>query len=198
MRIPVIFSAGLLIISGISACVQLAAEEQPTSWPLSVPWKGFATHPQPATTVLDKAYADGGISAEAKLAVAVAFDDAAWVAHPVPGHWEGYGPDWQIDGEAVFRLNLDLPASAAGKDLELCLGAIDDFDATFFNGEAVGKVDKNVLGFWTIERVYRVPGKLVVAGKNVLAVRVFDHFGGGGFTGPKEKMVLRLVEEPKK
>ena len=174
-----------------------AAKEQPTSWSLAVIWKAKAIHPQPSVNDLDKAYNDSGISPEAKAATATVFDDGDWSTHQTPGQWESYGPDWKIDGEVVYRVAIDLPQSAAGKELELCLGAIDDFDNTYLNGELVGKVDKNVLGFWTIERCYRIPGKLVLAGKNVIAVRIFDHFGGGGFTGPKEKMVIRFPIQPK-
>ena len=118
--------------------------------------------------------------------MALGVADAEWESHQVPGPWEGYGGDWSAaDGEAVFRVTIDLPAALADHDLELCLGAIDDFDTTFVNGEAVGHVDKSVLGYWALQRVYPVPARLAKAGKMLIAVRVFDHFGGGGFTGPK-------------
>lgn len=197
MRFALLYVMVLVAFGTQMAFGTLSAEDQSTSWPLDVVWKAKPIHPQPAATDLEKAYVDAGITPEAATAVARDFDDHDWTTHQTPGPWEGYGVDWNIDGEVVFRLAIDLPPSAAGKDLELSLGAIDDFDDTFFNGEPVGKVDKNVLGYWTVERLYRIPGKLVVAGKNVLAVRIFDHFGGGGFTGPKDKMVLRLLDAPK-
>lgn len=188
----------LFFILVLTTFGQLVAEDQPASWSLAVAWKAKAIHPKAAAADLDKAHADAGISTEAKAMVATTFDDGDWPTHQVPAQWENYGPDWIIDGEVVFRLTIDLPADVAGKDLEVSLGAIDDFDDTFFNGEPVGKVDKNVVGHWTVERIYRIPGRCVVAGKNVLAIRIFDHFGGGGFTGPKDKMVLRLADVPKK
>jgi hypothetical protein len=147
----------------------------------------------PPSKELSKAYSDPGISAAASAAVATAFDDHAWISHQVPGMWENYSVGWELDGEAVFRLSIELPASAAGKALIMGLGVIDDFDETFFNGKSVGRVDKNVLGYWTVERVYRIPGQLVVAGPNVIAVRIFDRIGGGGFIGPRTKMNLRLA-----
>ncbi len=198
----------LLLCAGIEcladSCLVAAeqvAEQVPvvhvSSWSLAVPWKAMPIHPLPQIANLDKAYADVGISAEATLAVATAFDDHAWLSYAVPNNWESYGAGWEIDGEAVFRVNVEMPATTVGKDLEISLGAIDDFDDTFFNGELIGRIDKNVLGYWTVERVYHVPGRLVVAGTNVIAVRIFDHFGGGGFVGPKNKMLLRVVDAAK-
>jgi hypothetical protein len=185
----------------ITAPAKSATAEAATSWSLAVPWKALATTPLPPSATaplppskeLSKAYSDPGISAAASAAVATAFDDHAWISHQVPGMWENYSVGWELDGEAVFRLSIELPASAAGKDLIMGLGVIDDFDETFFNGKSVGRVDKNVLGYWTVERVYRIPGQLVVAGPNVIAVRIFDRIGGGGFIGPRTKMNLRLA-----
>src|SRR5262249_12307735 len=44
--------------------------------------------------------------------------------------------------------------------------------------------------FWTAPRKYIVPGRLVRLGRNVIAVRVFDHFGDGGMTGPAADMSI--------
>ena len=118
MRLPLLF---ILLIATFG---QLVAEDQPTSWSLAVLWKAKVIHPQPPATDLEKAYADAGITVEAKAAVANTFDDSDWSTHQAPGQWESYGPEWNIDGEVVFRVVIDLPATAAGKDLELCLGEI--------------------------------------------------------------------------
>src|SRR5678815_955009 len=47
--------------------------------------------------------------------------------------------------------------------------------------------------YWSTPRRYTVPGRLVKAGPNVLAVRVFDHYGGGGFAGSPAQMNVRPV-----
>ncbi|MDA3959509.1 MAG: hypothetical protein PF961_01880, partial [Planctomycetota bacterium] len=96
-----------------------------------------------------------------------------WVDLRVPGTWPAFD---EQDGEAVFRLVLDLPESWAGRELTLSLGPIDDHDLTWFNGEQIAAGSG-----WNTPRSYRVPGRLVRAGRNVLAIRVFDDFGGGGF-----------------
>jgi hypothetical protein len=90
----------------------------------------------------------------------------------------------------VVRRILDIPQEWAGKGLTLSLGAIDDSEDTYFNGERIGHTDKSTPQFWSLKRSYTVPGQLVKAGKNVLAVRVFDHYGGGGFYASKEDFHL--------
>ena len=182
----------LLLLLACMCSVALAEEGE---FVLAGTWKAQLVGALPAAPSIDKAHIDPGISAAAKAAVALDFDDATWATVEVPKNWEGYGGEWsKADGEAVFRRWIDLPVGWEGKDFELCLGAIDDFDVTFVNGVQVGQVDKNTLGFWAYQRCYRIPGHLLKNGRNLIAVRVFDHFGGGGFTGPKEKMVLRLLK----
>jgi hypothetical protein len=87
------------------------------------------------------------------------------------------------DGEAVFRKEIVVPDSAAGKDLILALGGLDDFDNTYVNGVEVGHTDMNTASGWLAPRYYAVPGRLVKAGRNVIAVRLYDRFGEGGLVG---------------
>jgi sialate O-acetylesterase len=109
------------------------------------------------------------------------YDATAWKRMRLPQMWESAGMD--VDGAVWFRRELDVPAAWAGKDLTLKLGAIDDFDVTYFNGERVGATGAETPNSWVAERKYRVPGPLVRAGRNTVAVRVFDRMGGGGFGG---------------
>ncbi len=107
-----------------------------------------------------------------------AFDDAAWATMSLPGFWEGKGFP-EFDGVMWFRRTVDVPAGWAGRDLRLDLGAIDDNDTTYWNGEPVGATEGAGKA-----REYAVPGARVKAGRNVIAVRVVDLVGGGGFFGP--------------
>ncbi len=107
-----------------------------------------------------------------------------------PGVFEYFGPDWEKDGEVVFRKEVDIPSSWQGKELTLSLGSVDDFDDTYFNGVKVGHMDVNTPQFWCAPRKYVVPAKIVKEGKAVIVVRVFDHAGSGGFTGEKSQMYL--------
>ncbi len=88
-------------------------------------------------------------------------------------------------GEAVFRKTIEVPAAWGGKDLVMTLGAIDDYDTTFWNGEAIGTTQG-----WNTRREYIVPGRLVKAGKAVIAIRCFNNFGGGGLGGPVDAMYV--------
>jgi len=87
------------------------------------------------------------------------------------------------DGEAVFRKEIDVPRTVAGKDMVLALGVLDDFDSVYVNGVEVGHTDMKTANWWQTPRRYMVPGKLINAGKNVIAVRLFDRFNDGGFAG---------------
>jgi hypothetical protein len=100
------------------------------------------------------------------------------------------------DGEAVVRREINVPANLAGKDLKLQLGAVDDFDVTFWNGERVGGIGSENSSAWDTARDYIVPGRLVKAGRNVIAVRIWDHFGGGGFNALAADMTLSPVTGP--
>jgi sialate O-acetylesterase len=121
-------------------------------------------------------------------------DLAEWKKMTLPQLWENAG--LAIDGAVWFRKEINLPAGWSGKDLVLELGAIDDFDATYFNGIQVAATGLETPGSYAVPRKYPVPGSLVKSGRNVVSVRVFDHFGGGGFGGDAAEMRLRLKQDP--
>jgi len=112
----------------------------------------------------------------------VAFDDADWQTMQIPATWEST-ENMQIDGAVWFRTQVTIPPAWNGKDLILVLGAIDDFDQTYFNGVEVGSTGSETPGHWAHIRRYTVPGQLVKSGTAVIAVRAFDNFGGGGMVG---------------
>lgn len=97
-----------------------------------------------------------------------------WGKMPVPSLWEDNALPG-FDGIVAMQFELNLPKDAAGKDLLLCLGAVDDMDRTYFNGIPVGSCHIHDLA-----REYKVDGSLVKAGENVITVEVVDNGGGGG------------------
>ena len=107
------------------------------------------------------------------------FDDSAWPKMTLPTYWEQAGvPDY--DGTMWFRKKVNIPAAWAGKDLQLNIGAIDDYDVSYFNGAEIGHTE-----LFVYKRSYAIPGKLVKAGENTIAIRVFDNGGLGGINkGP--------------
>lgn len=122
----------------------------------------------------DPAYADPG------------FDDSGWTPSSVPNDGAAFA---SYDGFAWFRLKFKLPASAEGANLVASLGFIDDVDEAYLNGKRIGGsgvMPPNPSSQWFEKRLYPVPaGAPVFGGENVLAVRVYDMNGGGGwYAGP--------------
>jgi sialate O-acetylesterase len=114
-----------------------------------------------------------------------------WQKMRLPQAWEAAG--LKADGAIWFRREVEIPESRAGKDLVLNLGPVDDFDTTYFNGTKVGAIGPETPDSWQVPRKYTVPGNLVRAGRNVIAVRVFDHYGNGGFGGAPGDMKLEVA-----
>lgn len=106
--------------------------------------------------------------------------EKGWAPVPVPGAWETT-LGLAIDGAVWFRCEIDIPTAWAGRDLVLQLGPIDDFDITFFNGERIGSTGQETPNAYMVPRRYAIPGRLVNRGRALIAVRVFDRYGAGGF-----------------
>ena len=120
------------------------------------------------------------------------FDDSCWKKFSIPGSWmveklSGNGVVW-------IRKKVELPDHWAGKDLEVHLGGVDKHDTTFFNGEKIGSTGKGFeLDHWDKHRCYPVPGELVKAGTNVIAVRAYSFIYDGAFTGSNEDYYVALA-----
>jgi sialate O-acetylesterase len=137
-------------------------------------------HKDPGNKGAEKGWAEPG------------FDDRQWQDFPVPGFWENQ-PGMNIDGAVWFRKVVRIPESWVGKTLRLSLGAIDDFDVTYFNGVLVGATGEETPNFWIHQRHYPVPANVVNLTEALIAVRVFDHYGQGGFAGAGSNMRLSLA-----
>lgn len=90
------------------------------------------------------------------------------------------------DGYAWYRMEVFIPESWKGATLTLDGGPIDDFDWTWFNGKAIGETTlRNSKAPWSAIRHYPIPQEIVKFGeKNVIEIRVFDRWSGGGIVGP--------------
>jgi sialate O-acetylesterase len=106
-----------------------------------------------------------------------------WGTMDLPGLWEGAGLPG-LDGIVWYRLEIELPAEVARRGISLSLGPIDDSDWTWVNGHKVGETIQK----YNVDRVYEVPSEYLNEGRNVIAVRVEDTGGGGGFHGSSEQM----------
>ena len=73
----------------------------------------------------------------------------------------------------------------------LGIGAVDKQDITYFNGEQVGATGTGLEEqYWSKARTYCVPGRLVKAGNNVIAVRAYSFVFDGGLIGPANQMKI--------
>ena len=117
---------------------------------------------------------DEGFAAGKPVRAEVSLDDSNWAKMKFPGMVEEQGLNG-FDGLIWLRRTVDIPASWAGKKVQLILGTIDDNDITYWNGREVGRTTG-----YSIQRNYTVPSKLVKAGQLSLAIRIVDTGGGCG------------------
>jgi sialate O-acetylesterase len=111
-----------------------------------------------------------------------------WKPMDLPRYWESTGLN--VDGSIWFRKDVEVPKAWAGHDLTLSLGPVDDYDTTYFNGQRVGAIGSENAEAYSVPRSYKIPGRLVRPGKALIAVRVFDRMGNGGFAGSPDQMFL--------
>jgi sialate O-acetylesterase len=116
---------------------------------------------------------------------------SAWEKMSLPTVWESAGHAG-YDGTFWFRRTVVLTDDPKGADVELHLGAIDDYDTTWVNGRRVGASPG-----WDVPRVYRVPAGVLRRGPNVISVRVLDTGAGGGLWGGKDTLRLVVGTGPK-
>jgi len=116
-------------------------------------------------------------------------NDNNWKTMNLPVNWEHAGLS-DFDGSVWFRKTITLSSDWLGKELTLKLGAIDDYDTTYFNGTKIGETDN-----WYENRKYNVPNGLAIEGKNVITVRAYDTQGLGGLTGPAKYMKLYKYDD---
>ena len=107
------------------------------------------------------------------------FDDSRWQPFTLPGYWEDQGVA-PMNGVVWFRKTIDVPAEMAGKPAKLMMGRIVDADTVYVNGVEVGNIT-----YQYPPRRYAVDAGILKAGKNVIAVRVINNRGKGGFVDDK-------------
>ncbi|MEU8663577.1 alpha/beta hydrolase [Actinoplanes philippinensis] len=116
------------------------------------------------------------------------FTDTGWRDWTVPDNWGDHSDLSSYDGFAWYRRTFTLPARPDGVTdaaVVAALGKIDDADQAFLNGQEIGRTGGFPPTFdstWEVPReYYPADGLLRWGAVNVLAVRVYDGTGGGGF-----------------
>jgi len=104
----------------------------------------------------------------------------------------GVNPQGWYIGSLWHRKTVAIPAAWVGKELELHLGAVDEADDTYVNGQHVGRIWFEVPNYWQVRRVYPVPAALVTTTNVIIVVRVLNLFGDVGLMGPASEMRLVL------
>nr|WP_294948321.1 sialate O-acetylesterase [uncultured Mucilaginibacter sp.] len=102
-----------------------------------------------------------------------------WHKFWLPGYWADQGVKG-LNGVVWFRKEVNIPNEMAGKAAKLFLGRIVDADETYVNGRLVGKIT-----YQYPPRRYEIPAGLLKAGKNLIAVRIVNTSGKGGFVPDK-------------
>ncbi|MCK6487123.1 MAG: beta-galactosidase [Planctomycetes bacterium] len=178
--------------AGFASDARIFQRSADESLALDGPWSALLTQPLPPAARPGRH--DPGMSATAAAALAGDPAGPGWRTLEVPGRWSAQGAPWRdVDGEALYRRTIDIPPALAGRELELRLGTIDDYDQTFLDGREIGATGATTREWWSAPRIYRIPAALAGAGRHQLAVRVFDGFGDGGFTGAPADLELRAV-----
>lgn len=112
-----------------------------------------------------------------------------WSNIPVPGTWDSHRTELKsFDGFAWYRTTVTPPAEWKGRGLYLYVEKVDNACETFFNGVKVGISGtfppSYTSGLLSNEHRYVIPPDAVKIGEpNVVAIRVYDHDGAGGFKG---------------
>lgn len=118
-----------------------------------------------------------------------------WLTMELPQLWEEEKELASFDGIVLFKKEFTAPTNLTDQELILTLGAIDDMDETYLNGQLLGSSMGG--GLWNKKRNYPIAKGMLKEGKNTLTVRVVDTGGGGGFSGAKEEMNIHATGNEK-
>ena len=115
-------------------------------------------------------------------------DPSAVAWQPVPdispwSNWTGTPLAENGVANVLLRRSISLTPEQAAAGGVLNIGIIDDLDATWVNGRAVGFTHG-----WGTEREYRVPPELLRAGNNDVLVIATNSWGLGGFNSSADRL----------
>jgi len=129
----------------------------------------------------EKAELDAGIRNGDSIFLKADADRSGCMTMNLPGFWESTSIG-SFDGTMWFSRNIDIPASVAGKELELHYGSPDDAADLWVNGISIKQ--ENVE--WGKPRAAKIPAGTTKQGANVITFLVTDNQGSGGWMNEKE------------
>jgi sialate O-acetylesterase len=102
-----------------------------------------------------------------------------WHKFWLPGYWDDQGIKG-LNGVVWFRKVVNVPVSMTGKPAKLFMGRIVDADNVYINGVLSGSIT-----YQYPPRRYDLPSGLLKEGRNLIAIRVTNNSGKGGFIPDK-------------
>ena len=125
-----------------------------------------------------------------------ACDDSKW--KNVKINESLFNQGFKMGGFCWYRLHFSIPEGVASKDLLLDMGYISSCDETYVNGTLVGTYGsvppaRPVNGSSWTERKYYIPAtsKILKAGENLIAVKVYIGYLGGMYKGIPKISVIK-------
>lgn len=107
--------------------------------------------------------------------------EEGWQPVKLPGKLSAAGlPD---AGAVWVRRKVNLPATMADRDLPMTVEDLVQFETIYWNGRRIGGATLDRYkgqgsgGTYGVPRYYRIPGSLVKAGENTVAIRLFSPMG---------------------
>lgn len=126
---------------------------------------------------------------ETKGWAAAAFDDSTWKTIDFSTEPRQLPDDFS--GVLWLRREVNIPADWTGKDLALRMGLLPDKDTLWWDGSFMDSSD--VSGGYQSSRFYKIPARMVSAGRHVLALRMTTTKGD---LGKGEHPQLQIAGQP--
>ncbi|EQB33787.1 sialate O-acetylesterase [Sphingobium ummariense] len=119
------------------------------------------------------------------------FDASGWETAPAGlgpwALWKGTSPDG-FTGQMWFRTEVTLTAAQAAQGAILDLGAVNEEDQSWVNGQGVGGTS------WSRQARHPIPAGVLRAGKNVIVTNIFCSWRNCGMSGPADSRAIRLAD----
>ena len=118
------------------------------------------------------------------------YNTSSWKSITLPVYWSK-AKVTPNDGVIWVTKSFDLTAKdLASDDIILSIGRVDNEDITYINGIKVGESTQKDL-----DRFYKVPKNVLVAGKNIITIRVKNTGDIGGFRGDANSLHLKTASQ---
>lgn len=120
------------------------------------------------------------------------YDDSGWGEIESGRDWSAAGIPELVgfDGIVWHRAIVTLTPEQAASAIAIEMGGIDDNDNSFVNGVRVGGEERSS----GAKRRYPLPAGTLHAGRNVVAVQIYDAYNEGGLTGPAAGRCIVLAD----